>query len=99
RSPAKFRLKFRSAPRRDASEAKRASAAIICRACRIAQASLAQCDDLTGIHDVLRVERRLDGPHREQRGIPVFGFEIFHLALADAVLARAGSLHIQSPLD
>jgi hypothetical protein len=40
--PIKFRLKLRFAPRKDADETKRASAAIICRASSFAQARLAK---------------------------------------------------------
>src|ERR1700719_1330646 len=60
--------------------------------------TLPQRDDLAWIHDVLRVERRLDGPHRKQRRLPVFSFEVFHLALADAVLPREGPAQAKAPL-
>jgi len=56
-------------------------------------------DDLARIHDVLRVERLLERPHDGERLLAVLVHEIFHLALPDAVLARAGALHGKRPLD
>ena len=37
--------------------------------------------------------------HGGERGFAEFGFEVFHLALADAVLAGAGSVHGQRAFD
>src|SRR5215475_11216088 len=54
-----------------------------------------QLHDLAGVHDVGRVERLLDGTHGGERAGTVLRFEIFHLALPDAVLARARALHGQ----
>ena len=47
---------------------------------------------LPGIHNVVRVKCLLDRPHGNERAA-VLGFKIFHLALSDAVLARAGAVH------
>ena len=48
---------------------------------------------LAGIHDVVRIERALDRAHDVERRFAVLGRHIFHLALADAVLAGARSAH------
>src|SRR5215471_12453400 len=71
---------------------------IICRVSPSPKQVLSRHNDLSGVHDVLRVERSLNGPHRQQRRFPMFSLEVLHLALANSVLARAGSLHGQSPL-
>ena len=54
---------------------------------------ISKVDDLARIEDVERVERPFDRAHGSERGLAVLGLEIFHLALADAVLAGAGSVH------
>src|SRR5580658_10090615 len=56
-------------------------------------------NDLAGIHDVERIERALDRAHRRKRRLAVLGQQIFHLALADAMLAGAGAVHGQRTLD
>ena len=56
-------------------------------------------DDLARIHDVERIERPFDRAHRVERRLAVLGQQIFHLALADAVLAGAGAVHGQRALD
>jgi hypothetical protein len=57
------------------------------------QALLPKQYDLAWIKDVLRIKRPLDGPHRAQRALTVLCRQIFHLALADAVLARTSPVH------
>src|SRR4051794_15488574 len=49
--------------------------------------------DLSGIEDVLRIERLFQRPHRIEGLGAQFRLEIFLLALADAVLAGAGAVH------
>src|SRR5262249_27969953 len=51
-----------------------------------------RADDLAGIHDVPRIDRLLDRAH-EVEPSPMLDTEIFHLALADAMLASAGAIH------
>src|SRR6516164_6766393 len=55
--------------------------------------------DLSGIEDILRIERALERTHGVQRLGSELGLQIFLLALADAVLARAGSTHRLRALD
>ena len=43
-------------------------------------------DDLARVHDVVRVQRHLQGPHDADR-VAEFGLQKFHFAEADAVLA------------
>src|SRR5262249_17632324 len=61
----------------------------------------ASCDrhDFPRIHDVVRVERALDGSHGPQRRASQLAREVFHLALADAVLAGARAIHGECALD
>src|SRR6185437_7590232 len=54
---------------------------------------LAGRNDLPGIEYVLRIERALERAHGVERLGAEFGFEVFLLALADAVLAGAGAVH------
>ena len=61
--------------------------------------SAVRTENLAGIEDVERVERALDRAHGVERRLAVLGQEIFHLALADAVLAGAGAVHRQRALD
>src|ERR1700686_3479540 len=61
--------------------------------------ALNERDDLARVHDALRVERLLECPHGGERGRAVLAGQILHLALADSVLARAGSLHGERALD
>src|SRR5690349_12746923 len=49
-------------------------------------------DDLSRVHDVVRVERALQRAHHRD-GIAVLGDEEIHFAVADAVLAGAGAVH------
>ncbi len=49
--------------------------------------------DLSGIEDILRIERLLDRTHGVDRLRAEFGLQIFLLALPDAVLAGAGAAH------
>src|SRR5215471_16869783 len=56
-------------------------------------------DNLTRIHDVLRVERLLERAHDGERRLAVLLHQILHLALPDAVLARAGALHGERAFD
>jgi hypothetical protein len=49
--------------------------------------------DLAWIKDVLRIECVLNGAHGAKRALTVLRRQIFHLALADAVFARAGAVH------
>ena len=57
-----------------------------------------ESDDLAGVHDVERIERVFDRAHAVERRLAALGFQVFHLALADAVLAGAGAVHRQRPL-
>src|SRR4051794_30791468 len=50
------------------------------------------------IHDVLGIERRLDIAHH-RNGRAMLGFEERYLARADAMLPRAGALHLDRPMD
>src|SRR5262245_7544441 len=52
-----------------------------------------QRHDLSRIHDVVGIERALDGRHGRQRGASQFAREIFHLSLPDPVLARTSAVH------
>ena len=54
--------------------------------------SLAQSEDFARVHDVLRVKRALDRPHRLKRRRTVLRQEILYLALPDAMLTGAGPL-------
>src|SRR5947209_3105164 len=65
---------------------------------RLASAPCASAgaDDLAGVHDVPRIDRLLDRAH-EVEPSPMLDAEILHLALADAVLARAGAVHADGP--
>src|SRR5215212_11309060 len=56
-------------------------------------------DDLPRVHDVVGVDRPFQGPHEVEGAGAVLGFEILHLVLADAMLAGAGPLHGERPLD
>src|SRR3954464_295656 len=76
------------------SELNRTMAANICRV----TISRSKCDDFSRIHQVLRVECVLDRAHYSKRRT-VLGFQVFHLALPDPVLAGAGSLHRKGTLD
>ena len=57
------------------------------------------CDNLPRIHDVVRVERSLDGDHHVQRCPSMLGSQVFHLALPHPVLPSAGPIHRQRPLN
>ena len=46
-----------------------------------------------------RVERPLDRAHGVERRLSMLGGQVFHLALAHAVLAGTGAIHRQRPLD
>src|SRR5580692_314495 len=61
--------------------------------------ALGRRHDLSGIEDVLRIERLLDGAHGVDGLGAKLGFEIFLLALPDAMLAGAGAAHRLRPLD
>src|ERR1700688_4293456 len=61
--------------------------------------ALPRRNDLSGIEDVLRIERPLDRAHGVDRLTPKLGLEVFLLALPDAVLAGAGAAHRLRPLD
>src|SRR5215472_11204641 len=61
--------------------------------------SLAERDDLARIENVERIERVLERTHRGKRRLAVLGFQVLHLALADAVLAGAGAIHGERALD
>src|SRR5882724_8212081 len=60
--------------------------------------SLPHWDDLSGIEDVLRIERLLDRAHGVDGLLTKFGLEVFLLALPDAMLAGAGTAHRLRPL-
>src|SRR5947209_964133 len=51
---------------------------------------------LAGIHDVLRVERALDRAHELECRRRMLFQHVFHLGLADAVLAGAGAAHFEA---
>src|SRR6516162_5828377 len=55
--------------------------------------------DFPRIHDVVRIERALDGGHGRQRRASKLAREVFHLALPDAMLTGARAIHGQRPLD
>src|ERR1700722_342742 len=55
--------------------------------------------DLSGVEDVLRIERLLHRAHRGDRLTADLGLEVFLLALPDAVLAGASSAHRLRALD
>src|SRR2546429_561954 len=55
--------------------------------------------DFPRIHDVVRIERTLDGGHGRERGASQLACEVFHLALPDAVLAGARAVHGECALD
>src|SRR5712692_9127249 len=55
--------------------------------------------DLSRIHDAVRIERTLDRGHGRERGRTQFTREVFHLALADTVLAGAGAVHGERAFD
>src|SRR5882757_7923723 len=55
--------------------------------------------DLPGIEDVLRIECLFQRAHGVDRLSAEFGFQIFLLALPDAMLAGAGSIHRLRALD
>src|SRR5262245_38939241 len=57
-----------------------------------------KAENLAGVHDVERIERALDRAHDIERRRAIFGRQIFHLALADAVFAGAGAVHGKSAL-
>src|ERR1700676_2758654 len=61
--------------------------------------ALPRRNDLSGIEDVLRIERLFDRAHGVDRLTPKLGLEVFLLALADAMLAGAGAAHRLRPLD
>jgi len=61
--------------------------------------SPALLDDFSRIHDPARIERVLDRDHGVDRRLTVFSLEETLLALADAMLPGAGSIHGESPLD
>src|SRR6185312_3391668 len=52
--------------------------------------------DLAWIHDVVRIERMLDRAHDIDRAAE-FALQERHLALTDAMLARAGAVHGDRP--
>src|SRR5450631_4643484 len=58
--------------------------------------SIDRSQDLPRIHDVVRVERLLDGAHQRHR-LAVLLVQELDLAHADAVLAGAGAAHRQRP--
>jgi hypothetical protein len=55
--------------------------------------------DLSRIHNVVGIERALDGRHGHQRRLSQLAGKIFHLALPDAVLTGAGAVHGKRALD
>src|ERR1700738_3034058 len=55
-------------------------------------------DDLSGIEDVLRIERLLDRAHGVDGLLAKFGLEVFLLALPDAMLAGTRAAHRLRPL-
>src|SRR5215468_9237019 len=55
--------------------------------------------DFPRVHDVVRIERALDGGHGRQRGASQLAGEVFHLALPDAVLAGARAVHGECALN
>src|SRR4051812_20020155 len=85
----------RSQPRTPtAPDSSRLKAAIICRS----SLSRSKCDDFSGIHEVLGIERVFDRAHRVERAA-MLGREIFHLALPDPMFASAGAFHCERALD
>ena len=59
------------------------------------RAAFSNRKDLARVHDVLRVERALDGAHHVDRAGAGLGHQEVHLVQADAVLAGAGALQRQ----
>src|SRR5262249_7605536 len=55
--------------------------------------------DLSGVEDILRIERLFQGPHGVERLHSQFCLQIFLLALADPMLAGAGAAHRLRALD
>src|SRR5436853_5863175 len=55
--------------------------------------------DLSGIEDILRVERLFQGAHGVECLRAKLGLQIFLLALADAMLAGTGAAHGLGALD
>src|SRR3569623_79986 len=55
-------------------------------------------NDLPGVENALRIERRLHGPHRLDRLGAEHRNKVFLLALPNAVLAGAGAVHPVRPL-
>ena len=51
-----------------------------------------QPDDLSGVHDIVRVERLLDAAHNRNR-LAVFGYKEINLAIPDTVFTGAGAFH------
>src|SRR5215468_362831 len=56
-------------------------------------------DDLAWIHQSVRIERQLERAHHRERRLAVLGGEVFHLPLANPVLAGTGSFHGQRAID
>src|SRR5688572_21993975 len=54
--------------------------------------------DLARIHDVVRVDGLFQDAHEVESGRSMLKLKIFHLFLADSVLAGAGALHGERPL-
>src|SRR5215216_4148911 len=63
---------------------------------RDSHSSLSERHELAGIQNAGRIKRTLDRSHKLQAR-PMLGLEKLHLASPDAVLARRGSVHFQSP--
>src|SRR5262245_63335328 len=59
----------------------------------------AKCDDLTRVHNVLRIAGALDRAHDRKRSRAVFGYQILHFPLPDPMLAGAGPVHRKRALD
>src|SRR5260370_42514454 len=60
--------------------------------CRPAIPVASENENLSRVHDVVGVDRTLDGAHQVERRSELV-LEIGHLALADAVLAGTGAVH------
>jgi len=56
-------------------------------------------DDLAGIHDVLRIDRKLDRPHDADRIAAVLRDQEIHFAAADPVLPGAGAAERDGAVD
>src|ERR1700683_1504074 len=65
----------------------------------VTKCGLTEADDLSGIENVERIEGALEAPHCGERRLTKFRLKVFHLALADAVLAGAGAVHRERPFD